>query len=65
MTVSVGVTTVEAGGEYSHERAVHEADIALYAVKERGRDGWSFHEPAPAEAGDLPHGGGSLLKAAS
>jgi hypothetical protein len=32
---------------------------------QRGRDGWSFHEPAPAEAGDLPHGDGGLLKAAS
>jgi diguanylate cyclase (GGDEF)-like protein len=44
VTVSVGVTTVEPDGEYSHEHAVHEADIALYAAKERGRDGWLFHE---------------------
>ena len=57
VTVSVGVSTVEPGGEYSHEHAVHEADTALYAVKERGRNGWSFHEPAPADAG--------LLKTAS
>jgi len=65
VTVSVGVTTVEPGGEYSYEHAVHEADIALYAVKERGRDGWSFNEPAPADAGDLPRGDGGLLKTAS
>jgi diguanylate cyclase (GGDEF)-like protein len=44
VTVSVGVTTVEPDGEYSHEHAVHEADMALYAAKERGRDGWVFHE---------------------
>jgi diguanylate cyclase (GGDEF)-like protein len=64
VTVSVGVTTVEPGGEYSHEHAVHEADIALYAVKERGRDGWSFHERSPAAAGDLA-GDAGLLKTAS
>jgi len=64
VTVSVGLTTVEPGGEYSHEHAVREADIALYAVKERGRDGWSFHERPPADAGDLPRDGG-LLKTAS
>src|SRR6202035_2007563 len=56
VTVSVGVSTVEPGGEYSHEHAVHEADTALYVVKERGRNGWSFHEPAPAD--------GAVLKAA-
>ena len=43
VTVSVGVTTVEGGGDYSHERAVRLADVALYATKTRGRDGWSFH----------------------
>jgi len=46
VTVSVGVTTVEPGGDYSHEHAVREADIALYSSKARGRDGWSCHEPA-------------------
>ena len=30
VTVSVGVTTVEPGGDYSHEHAVRLADIALY-----------------------------------
>ena len=45
VTVSVGVTTVERGGDYSHERAVRLADVALYATKTRGRDGWSFHAP--------------------
>jgi predicted signal transduction protein with EAL and GGDEF domain len=61
VTVSVGVTTVEPGGDYCHERAVRLADVALYAAKARGRDGWSFQGTAegataavarqPAEAG--------------
>jgi len=42
VTVSIGVTTVEPGGDYCHERAVRLADVALYAAKARGRDGWSF-----------------------
>jgi diguanylate cyclase (GGDEF)-like protein len=46
VTVSIGVTTVEPGGDYSHEHAVRQADIALYSSKARGRDGWSCHEPA-------------------
>jgi diguanylate cyclase (GGDEF)-like protein len=46
VTVSIGVTTVFPGGDYSHEAAVRCADLALYASKERGRDRWSFHEPA-------------------
>jgi len=50
LTVSVGVTSVEPGGEYAHETAVRLADIALYASKERGRDGWSFHDGSPAAA---------------
>jgi diguanylate cyclase (GGDEF)-like protein len=54
LTVSVGVTTVDPGGAYSHEHAVRLADVALYASKARGRDGWSFHE-SPAE----PLGGGA------
>jgi diguanylate cyclase (GGDEF)-like protein len=45
VTVSIGVTTVAPGGDYSHEHTVRLADIALYATKSRGRDGWSFHEP--------------------
>jgi diguanylate cyclase (GGDEF)-like protein len=54
VTVSVGVTTVEPGGDYSHERAVREADIALYAVKSSGRDGCSFHTPPHSQAPGLP-----------
>jgi diguanylate cyclase (GGDEF)-like protein len=46
VTVSVGVTPVDPGGDYSHDHAVRHADIALYSSKARGRDGWSFHEPA-------------------
>jgi diguanylate cyclase (GGDEF)-like protein len=54
LTVSVGVSTVERGGEYAHERAVRLADIALYAAKERGRDGWSFHDGLPVAAENAP-----------
>ncbi len=50
VTVSVGVTTVDPGGDYSHEQAVRNADLALYTTKARGRDGWSFREPAEAKA---------------
>ena len=54
LTVSIGVTTVDPGGRYSHEHAVRRADIALYLIKGRGRDGWCCHEeadeiPEPAE----------------
>jgi diguanylate cyclase (GGDEF)-like protein len=63
VTVSVGVTTVETGGDYCHERAVQLADIALYATKAHGRDGWSFHEPpAGTPAADE---GAELLRTAS
>lgn len=48
VTVSMGVSTVDPGGDYSHERAVRLADIALYTAKARGRDGWACHEPAEA-----------------
>jgi diguanylate cyclase (GGDEF)-like protein len=50
VTVSVGVTTVDPGGDYAHEHAVRLADLALYTIKARGRDGWSFHEPAELAA---------------
>lgn len=50
VTVSVGVSTIDPGGDYSHERAVRLADIALYTVKARGRDGWAVHEPGDAQA---------------
>ena len=50
--MSVGVTTVDPGGDYSHEHAVRHADLALYTIKARGRDGWSFREPAEAQAAD-------------
>jgi diguanylate cyclase (GGDEF)-like protein len=61
VTVSVGVTTVDPGDDYSHEQAVRHADLALYTIKARGRDGWSFHEPAePAADHQL-----ELLKTAS
>jgi diguanylate cyclase (GGDEF)-like protein len=50
VTVSVGVTTIDPGGDYAHEQAVRHADLALYTTKARGRDGWSFREPAEAKA---------------
>jgi diguanylate cyclase (GGDEF)-like protein len=53
VTVSVGVTTIEPDGEYCHERAVRLADLALYATKARGRDGWSFQAPED-ETTDAP-----------
>jgi diguanylate cyclase (GGDEF)-like protein len=59
VTVSIGVTTVEPGGSYSHEAAVRLADIALYASKERGRNGWSCNPAAEGAAG------AELLKTAS
>jgi hypothetical protein len=34
------------GGDYCHERAVRLADVALYAARARGRDGWSFQGTA-------------------
>jgi diguanylate cyclase (GGDEF)-like protein len=49
VTVSIGVTSVEPGGSYSHEQAVRLADIALYAAKEQGRDGWSYHGAEAAQ----------------
>ncbi|HSY45356.1 MAG TPA: diguanylate cyclase [Steroidobacteraceae bacterium] len=61
LTVSVGVATVERGGDYSHEHAVRRADLALYATKARGRDGWS----AAVEADVVSGVGGALLKTAS
>jgi diguanylate cyclase (GGDEF)-like protein len=62
VTVSVGVTTVDPGGDYSHDHAVRNADLALYTIKARGRDGWSFHEPLEPQLPDHPH---ELLKTAS
>jgi diguanylate cyclase (GGDEF)-like protein len=61
VTVSVGVTTVDPGGDYSHEHAVRLADLALYSIKARGRDGWSFYEPAEQAVDHQPE----LLKTAS
>jgi diguanylate cyclase (GGDEF)-like protein len=53
VTVSVGVATVQPGGDYSHEHAVRGADIALYSAKSAGRDGWSSREPLPAQPPDV------------
>lgn len=60
LTVSIGVATVDPGGRYSHEHAVRRADIALYLIKGRGRDGWCCHE----DADELPEPA-ELLKTAS
>jgi diguanylate cyclase (GGDEF)-like protein len=61
ITVSVGVASVEPGGDYSHDHAVRRADVALYLSKGRGRDGWSFHE----EADEIPEMLPDFLKTAS
>jgi diguanylate cyclase (GGDEF)-like protein len=64
VTVSIGVTTVEPGGDYCHERSVRRADVALYATKAHGRDGWAFNGPendAPVTATEAT----ALLKTAS
>jgi diguanylate cyclase (GGDEF)-like protein len=53
VTVSVGVTTTEPDDDYCHERAVRLADLALYASKARGRDGWSFQAPEDESADSL------------
>jgi diguanylate cyclase (GGDEF)-like protein len=63
VTVSIGVTTVDAGVACSYEHAVREADLALYAVKARGRDGWAHHEPDSRGSGAPPDPG--MLKTAS
>jgi diguanylate cyclase (GGDEF)-like protein len=57
VTVSIGVTTVEPGGDYCHERAVRLADVGLYATKARGRDGWCFRsaETEAADSDELAH----------
>jgi diguanylate cyclase (GGDEF)-like protein len=56
VTVSIGVTTVEPGGDYFHEHAVRLADVALYATKAQGRDGWSFQSSAREDAGAASDG---------
>jgi len=61
VTVSVGVSTVEPGGSYSHEEAVRHADLALYAAKALGRDRWSLHDPRVPQSAPAPE----LLKTAS
>jgi diguanylate cyclase (GGDEF)-like protein len=65
VTVSIGVCTVEPGGDYSHEQAVRHADLALYATKARGRDGWSCHASAPATPVAEDSAGAELLRTAS
>jgi PleD family two-component response regulator len=62
VTVSIGVSTAAAGAPCSYEQAVHDADLALYAVKARGRDGWACHEP-DAPAADQPPDGPRLRTA--
>jgi diguanylate cyclase (GGDEF)-like protein len=51
LTVSVGVTTVAAGGKYAHEDAVLRADVALYSAKRRGRNAWWYHSEADEGGG--------------
>jgi diguanylate cyclase (GGDEF)-like protein len=65
VTVSMGVATVDPGGEYSHEQTVRLADVALYASKARGRDGWSFPEPVAETVAAPAAEAAELLKTAS
>lgn len=44
VTVSVGAATLMPGSEHTYDHVVQLADRALYEAKERGRDGWSFHD---------------------
>jgi diguanylate cyclase (GGDEF)-like protein len=64
VTASVGAATLEPGSEYVHDIAVQMADRALYAAKERGRDGWTFFDASVAapRAATVPE---ELLKTAS
>jgi diguanylate cyclase (GGDEF)-like protein len=48
VTASVGAATLDPGSDYSHDLAVQMADRALYAAKERGRDGWAFCDASVA-----------------
>jgi diguanylate cyclase (GGDEF)-like protein len=59
VTVSVGVATLEPGGEYSHDLAVQLADRALYAAKAGGRDRWSTLREQDRQPGAGSESGGS------
>ena len=48
VTASVGAATLDPGSDYSHDLAVQMADRALYAAKERGRDGCAFFDASVA-----------------
>jgi diguanylate cyclase (GGDEF)-like protein len=65
VTASVGSATLEPGVDYSHDLAVQLADRALYAAKERGRDGCAFYDSSVAGGGCAPMPADSLLKTAS
>lgn len=57
ITISIGATTVDFGGKQSGvamtpERLIREADEALYAAKEGGRNCWVFK--APGQVPGLP-----------
>jgi diguanylate cyclase (GGDEF)-like protein len=64
VTASVGSATIEPGAEYVHDLAVQMADRALYAAKERGRDGCTFFDASLA-AGRPAAPPDELLKTAS
>ncbi|MBS0365763.1 MAG: GGDEF domain-containing protein [Proteobacteria bacterium] len=51
LTVSVGAATLSAADGHGQEQAVRLADIALYAAKARGRDGWMAYDPPAAGPG--------------
>ena len=57
VTVSVGAATLLPGAEHTYDLGVQLADRALYDAKERGRDGWSFHDVSHLRPDSSPRTG--------
>ncbi|GAB5427250.1 MAG: hypothetical protein Devi2KO_07090 [Devosia indica] len=51
LSASIGIATRPASGRFEADQLIREADLALYAVKARGRNGWQkFNFEMKAEA---------------